>query len=118
MKLSNKVSARQCWLLGCWFFVFVFVALFFCFVGCFFPLSVALQIHFHWRVLRTAGRFPSSQALGGAEQFPGQVEQAAAALSEVAGLWRPGSGGGEALALEAAAVARGPFKVLQQRSEV
>lgn len=73
--------------------------------------------------LRNASRPP--QAAGGAEQFPRQVEHATAAAalseipgSEIPGSWCPGTGGGEALVLGAAAVARGPFEVLQQQPEV
>lgn len=61
---------------------------------------------------------PRPQAAGGAEQFPRQVEHAAAARSRIPRSWCPGTGGGEALTLRAAAVARAPCKVLQQQPEV
>ena len=106
MKLSNKVSVRQYWLLGFFFFS----------VRCppvSFPFTSAERER---ERLRNASRPP--QAAGGAQQFPRQVEHAATVLSEIPGSWCPGTGGGEALALGAAAVARGPFKVLQQQPEV
>lgn len=104
MKLSNKVSVRQYWLLGvCWV------------VGCFFfsvrcpPVSFPFMSAERERDrLRNAHRPP--QAAGGAEQFPRQVEHAAAALSKIPGSWCPGTGGGEALAVGAAAVEGAPSK--------
>lgn len=66
--------------------------------------------------MRNARRAP--HAAGGAEQFPRQVEHATAALSEIPRSWCPETGGGQALALGTAAVARGPFQVLQQQPEV
>jgi len=60
-----------------------------------------------------------SLAAGGAEPFPRQVEHTAAARSHVpgpeipgsrVGPWRPGTGGGRALTLRAAAGCKGPLQ--------
>lgn len=99
-QLWNFPIKSQCVSIGC---------LGFFFPACCPPVSFPFMSAERGRErLRNASRPP--QATGGAGQFPRQVEHATAALSEIPGSWCPGTGGGEALALGAAAVARGPSK--------